>query len=126
MGALLAKWVVIAMAALAVFVQIAVWGATKIRTDGALLQSWQPYFGWAYGVLFALVQVAVCLWLAVPRGIVWLFRTWALSAVLLVLVWGLSGRSARLTVDDSLALVSGLGAMVLAAGLFDGKLVPGR
>jgi len=125
-GALLAKWVVIAMAALAVFVQIAVWGATKIHTDGALLQSWQPYFGWPYGILFALFQLVVCLWLAVPRGIVWLFRTWAISTVLLVLIWVLSGRSPRLTLDDSVALVSGLGAMVLAAGLFDGKLVPQR
>jgi hypothetical protein len=126
MAALLAKWVVIGMAALALFVQLAVWGATKIHTDGALLQSWQPYFGWPYGLAFAGFQIGICAWLSIARGIVWLFRTWAISAVLLVLVWGLSGRSARLTVDDSVALVSGLGAMVLAAGLFDGKLVPGR
>lgn len=124
MRALIARWVVIAMAALAVFVQIAVWGATKIRSDGALLESWQPYFGWPYGVLFALFQVGVCLWLAVPRGIAWLVRTWIAALVVLVLIWGMSGTSARLAFDDSVALVSGLGAMVLAVGLFDGRLVP--
>ena len=126
MGVVLARGVVAGMASLAVFVQLGVWGATKIRADGALLESWQPYFGWRYGVLFALFQLAVCLWLSVPRGIVWLFRTWTIGGVLLVLIWGLTGRSARLTFNDGVALISGLGAMVLAAGLFDGKLVPRR
>ena len=125
MQAWLARAVVISMAVLAVFVQLAVWGATKIRADGALLESWQPYFGWQYGVLFALFQIGMCVWLAVPRGIVWLLRTWVLSAVLLVLIWAISGRPSRVTVNDTVALVSGLGAMVLAAGLYDGKLVPG-
>jgi hypothetical protein len=125
MRAWFAWLVVVSMAAIAVFVQLAVWGATKIRGDGALLESWQPYFGRLYGVLFALLQVGVCLWLEVPRGVVWLVRTWALSAVLLVLIWGFGGRSGRLTANDTVALVSGLGALVLAVGLFDGKLVPG-
>jgi hypothetical protein len=126
MQAWLARAVVVSMAALAVFVQLAVWGATKIRADGALLESWQPYFGWPYGVLFALVQIGVCLWLAVPRGIVWLLRTWVLSAVVLVLIWAVNGRSSRVTVDDTVALVSGLSALVLAVGLYDGKLVSQR
>jgi hypothetical protein len=125
MGAWAARLVVTSMAALAVFVQLAVWGATKIRGDGALLESWQPYFGWLYGVVFALFQIGVCVWLGVPRGIVWLLRTWVLAGVLLILVWGLSGRSARLALDDGIALISGLGAMVLAVGLYDRRLTPG-
>jgi len=62
----------------------------------------------------------------VPRGIVWLLRTWVLSAVVLVIIWSLNGRSSRVTIDDTVALVSGLSAMVLAVGLYDGKLVPRR
>jgi hypothetical protein len=120
-------WVVVAsMAALAVFVQLAVWGATKIRSSGALLESWQPWFGWPYGVAFALAQVAVCIWLDVERGIVWLMRTWVLGAVLVGLAWAIAGRPHRVTADDTVALLSGLGAMVLAVGLWDGKLVPRR
>jgi len=68
----------------------------------------------------------VCLWLALPRGIVWLLRTWLVSALVLVLIWGLGGRSSKVTADAVVALVSGLGAMVLAVGLYDGKLVRRR
>ena len=85
------------MAALAVFVQLAVWGATKLRADGVLLESWQPYFGWRYGLLFAATQLAVCWWLTIDRGMVWLGRTWAISASLLVVVRLLGGRSVPLT-----------------------------
>jgi hypothetical protein len=44
----------------------------------------------------------------------------------LVIIWSLNGRSSRVTIDDTVALVSGLSAMVLAVGLYDGKLVPRR
>jgi hypothetical protein len=112
------------MAALAVFVQLAVWGATKIRADGALLESWQPYFGWEYGIAFGVVQLAVCGWLEIERGVTWLVRTWVVGGALLVAVWWLGGRSGPLTLDDGVALVSGLGALVLAAALYDGRLRP--
>jgi len=114
------------MAVLAVFVQLAVWGATKVRADGALLESWQPYFGWRYGLAFAAAQLALCRWLAIDRGIVWLVRTWAVAGALLLVAWWLGGRSGPLSFDASVALVSGLGALVLAVALYDGRLVPGR
>jgi hypothetical protein len=95
MQAVLARTVVFGMAVLSVFVQIGVWGATKIRAEGALFQSWQPYFGWRYGVAFAAVQIGICYWLAIERGIVWLVRTWAIGGGLLVLVWLLAGRAGR-------------------------------
>jgi len=120
----LARAVVGGMAALAVFVQLAVWGATKIRADGALLESWQPYFGWEYGIAFAAVQVVVCLWLHLGRGPVWLLRTWAIGGGLVVIIWWVAGGQSRVTIDDSVALVSGLGALVLATGIYDGRLVP--
>ena len=113
------------MAALAVFVQLAVWGATKVRADGALLESWQPYFGWRYGLAFAAAQLGLCRWLAIDRGIVWLARTWTVGGALLLVAWLLGGRSGPLSFDASVALVSGLGALILAVALYDGRLVPG-
>jgi hypothetical protein len=83
MQLVLARAVVAAMVGLAVFVQLAVWGATKIRA-GALLDSWQPYFGWPYGVAFAAAQLAVCSWLTVDRGAMWLVRTWLVGGALVV------------------------------------------
>ena len=121
----LERAVVASMAALAVFVQLAVWGATKIRSGGALLESWQPYFGWPYGLAFALAQIGVCRWLAIDRGSVWLVRTWAIGGALAVVASWASGRGAP-PADAAAALVSGLGAIVLAAALYDGRLVPGR
>jgi hypothetical protein len=56
---------------------------------------------------------------------VWLARTWVIGA-LLVVAWWLGGRSDPLADDDGVSLVSGLGAIVLAAALYDGTLVPGR
>jgi len=84
--ATLARVVVLGMAVLAVFVQIGVWGATKIRSDGALLDSWQPYFGWPYGLAFAAFQIGVCYWLRIDRGAVWFVRTRTIGGALLVLV----------------------------------------
>jgi hypothetical protein len=112
------------MVALAIVVQIGVWGATKLRSDGALLQSWQPYFGWPYGLAFATAQVALCLWLAIDRGLTWLVRTWAITGTALILLWLATGRPDRLTIDSGVALTAGLGALVLAAGLYEGHLAP--
>jgi hypothetical protein len=118
-----ARIVVVGMAVLAVFVQLAVWGATKLRSDGALLQSWQPWFGWQYGILLAGAQVAVVRWLRIGRGLVWIGAAW-LSGVAAALVgWAVGHRPG---VDSTIALASGLGALVLAAALYDGKLVPGE
>jgi hypothetical protein len=111
---------VLALAALAVFVQIVVWGATKIRTDGALLESWQPYFSWPYGIAFAGAQLGVCRWLRVARGPTWLVRTWLLTGVTLAAAAWLAGRHVR--VEELVPLVAGLGAVVLAAGLYEGRL----
>jgi hypothetical protein len=122
---MLARFVVVSMAVLAVFVQLAVWGATKIRADGALLESWQPYFGWPYGVGFAGGQLLVCRWLRIDRGAVWLLRTWAIGGALAVVAVWIGGRGWD-AVDSGVALISGLSALVLAAALYDGKLAPAR
>jgi hypothetical protein len=118
----LARLVVLGMVVLAIVVQIGVWGATKLRSNGALLQSWQPYFGWPYGVGFALAQVGLCLWLAIDRGIVWLVRTWVIVGLALVALWLITGRPDRLGLDSGVALTAGLSALVLAAGLYEGHL----
>lgn len=125
MQVVLARLVVASLALLAVFVQLAVWGATKIRADGALLQSWQPYFGWAYGLAFAVVQLGVCWWLRIDRGTVWLLRTWVIGGGLAVVATWIGGRGLE-AVDSGVALISGLGALVLAAALYDGRLAPAR
>ena len=113
------------MVVLAIVVQIGVWGATKLHSNGALLESWQPYFGWQYGLLFAAAQAGLCWWLAIDRGIVWLVRTWGITGGALLVWWMISGQSEQLTVDSGVALIAGMGALILAAGLHEGHLVPG-
>jgi hypothetical protein len=122
----LARWAIVAMAALAILVQIGVWGATKIQADGgALLQSWRPYFGWPYGLTFAGAQVALCRWVPIRHGTVWLLRTWAITGGVLLLLSIVIDTSGRLSVDNAAALVAGMGALVLAAGTHEGHLVAG-
>jgi hypothetical protein len=126
MPAALVRCIVLGMVVLAVVVQIGVWGATRMNTDnGALLESWRPYFGWPYGLLFAAVQAGLCWRLAIDRGIVWLVRTWGITGGALLVLWMVTGRSERLTVDSGFALTAGMGAVMLAAGLYEGHLVPG-
>lgn len=125
MPAALARCIVLGMVVLAIVVQIGVWGATKLRADdGALLESWRPYFGWPYGLLFAAVQAGLCWRLAIERGIVWLVRTWGITGGALLVLWMIAGKSERLTLDSGVALTAGMGALVLAAGLYEGHLVP--
>ena len=100
------------------------WGATKLHTDGALLESWRPYFGWPYGLLFASVQAGLCWRLAIDRGIVWLVGTWGITGGALLVLWFITGKS-ELTVDSGVALTAGMGALIVAAGLLEGHLVPG-
>lgn len=126
MPAALARCIVLGMVALAIVVQIGVWGATKLHTDGALLESWRPYFGWPYGLLFAALQAGFCWWLAIDRGIVWLARTWGITGGALLVLWMITGQTERLTVDSGVALTAGMGALVLAAGLYEGHLSPRR
>ena len=125
MEVVLARVVVVSMAVLAIVVQLAVWGATKIRADGALLQSWQPYFGWQYGLGFAGVQLLVCRWLRIERGGTWLVRTWVIGGALAIVAVLIGSRSWD-ALDSGVALVSGLGSLVLAAALYDGRLAPAR
>ena len=125
MLATIARHIVLGMAVLAVVVQIGVWGATKLYTDGGLLESWRPYFGWPYGLLFAAVQAGLCWRLAIDRGLVWLARTWGITGGALLVLWLIAGKSERLTVDNGVALTAGMGALVLAAGLHEGQLILG-
>lgn len=126
MTAALARWVVLGMVVLAIVVQIGVWGATKLNTDGgALLESWRPYFGWPYGVLFAAAQAGLCWWWAIDRGMVWLVRTWGVTGGALLVLWLITGQTERLTANSGIALTAGMGALILAAGLYEGDLVPG-
>jgi hypothetical protein len=120
---LTARLLVFSFAGLAIFVQLAVWGATKIRSEGALLESWQPYFGWEYGIAFACAQLGVCWWFGIDGGPRWLLCTWAIGGALAVLAWWIGGRDGPL-LDDGVALVAGLGAVVLAVGLYDNRLAP--
>jgi hypothetical protein len=64
--------------------------------------------------------------LAIDRGLVWLVRAWAITGGALVLLWLATGRPDRLTIDSGIALTAGLGALVLAAGLYEGHLAPQR
>jgi hypothetical protein len=122
----LARWTIVTMAGLAIVVQIGVWGATKIQSDGgALLESWRPYFGWPYGVALASAQAVLCWWTPIQRGLVWLLRTWVITGAAMLVLSNAVGPSSRLTVDSGVALIAGMGALVLAAGMQEGRLVVG-
>ena len=112
---------ILGLAALAVFVQLAVWGATKLRADGALLASWQPWFGWPYGLVFAAVQAALCRVLRLERGLAWLVVAWASTIPFCLIGWA-SGH--RPGIDAAVALSAGLGALALAVGVLDNRLAP--
>ena len=114
----LARTAVVAAAGLAVFVQLAVWGATKLRADGALLESWQRYFGWPYAVALALAEVLLVAHLRLVGALRWLVVAWAATIAVGLLGWATSRRP---DVDAWLALASGLGAVALAAGVLDGR-----
>jgi hypothetical protein len=59
----------------------------------------------------------------IRRGVVWLLRTWAITGGAVLLLAIVTDSSSRLTVDNGVALVAGLGALVLAAGMYEGHLV---
>src|SRR5476649_1921121 len=70
----------------AVFVQICVFGATKIHTQGALLETWQSYFGLPYACVFLALQIWFCWCRNHRRGLVHLGWLWAGAAVLYILL----------------------------------------
>lgn len=114
----LARTAVVAAAGLAVFVQLAVWGATNLRADGALLESWQRYFGWPYAVALALAEMLLVAQLRLVRAMRWLVLAWVSTIPFGLLGWATSRRP---DLDPWLALASGLGAVALAAGVLDGR-----
>jgi hypothetical protein len=102
--------IVAAMVALAIFVQIFVYGATKIRSHGALLEDLKPYFGAPFAIAFVGFQAwyyYACRPLRMRHLLVALFLVLALVAFGRRLPWG-----------ESLALAAGLCALVLAAGRY--------
>jgi hypothetical protein len=116
----MASRLVNAMFVLAVFVQIAVYGATKIRTEGALLESWQQWFGLPYAVIFLVLQIWYCLAFEHPRGLVHLRRTWIGAAVFYILLMVM--RPSQVDLGSFIVLVTGLSAMILWAGYHSGKI----
>ena len=71
------------------------------------------------------MQLGICWWLQIDRGPTWLVRTWVIGGALAVFASLIAGRGIG-AVGSGVALISGLGALVLAAALYDGKLAPGR
>jgi fucose 4-O-acetylase-like acetyltransferase len=113
-----------AMAALAVFVHIPVWGLTKIKSDhGSLLPELRPWFGWQYALAFLALQLAFCRRYRVRRGPKWILVTWLVVAAvagigsLLFTTW--------LPVAGWLAVCADMSALMLVAGLREGDLSSG-
>ncbi len=115
------SWLVNAMFVLAVFVQIAVYGATKIRTDGALLQSWQQWFGLPYAFLFLALQIWYCFAFDHRRGLARLRATWIGGAVFGMMLMFLPTRF-QLGFSSFIVLITGFGAVILWAGYHSGKI----
>ncbi len=110
-----------AMFVLAVFVQIAVYGATKIRMHGALLESWQRWFGLPYAFTFLALQIWYCLAFDHRRGLVHLRRTWIGGAIFYMILMVTPGRS-QLDLGSFIVLITGFGAAMLWAAYHSGTL----
>ena len=90
--------IVNAMFVLALFVQLAVHGMTHIRTDGALLEGYAPYFGVPYGVAFLAFQLWYCRSCDHRRGFAWIFLVWVGMAALMLVTF-LVNHSVNVTLD---------------------------
>jgi fucose 4-O-acetylase-like acetyltransferase len=110
-----------AMAALAVFVHIPVWGLTKINSDhGSLLPSLRPWFGWQYAIAFLALQLAFCLRYRVRRGPRWILITWLVVGA--VAAFGSLVFPTWLPAGGWLAICADMSALMLVAGLREGDL----
>lgn len=113
-------WLVNAMALLSVFVQLAVYGATKIRSHGALLSEWTPYFGAPYGLAFLALQIWYCLSCRHRRALIHIAVAWL--SVLAVSVWAHATGRHQFRFGEFTALASGLSALALWAGFHSGRI----
>lgn len=113
-------WLVNGMALLAVFVQLAVYGATKIRSHGALLGIWAPYFRVPYGIAFLVLQLCYCRSCRHPRGIRYILVTWAVRGAVFLVSAATKGR--RFYLGECTALSAGLSALVLWAAFHEGRM----
>lgn len=109
------------MFSLAVFVQIFVFGATKLHTQGALLESWQPYFGLPYACAFLALQIWFCRCRNHRRGLVHLAWLW-LGATALYIILRIVRTETAPSLVAYIALICGLGACLLWAGFHSGKI----
>src|SRR5271167_3004766 len=105
----------------AVFVQICVFGATKLHTQGALLESWEPYFGLPYACIFLALQIWFCLCRDHRRGLVHLSWLWTGAAVFYIIIRIMQSQTMP-SLTAYIALISGLGACLLWAGFHTGKI----
>ncbi len=115
------SWLVNAMFALALFVQLAVYGATKIWTYGALLESWQRWFGLPYAFTFLVLQISYCFAFERRRGFVYLRRTWMGGAIFYILLMWIPGQPQQ-NLGNFIAVLTGAGAIILWAGYQSGKI----
>jgi len=93
----------------------------KSGTHGALLESWQQWFGLPYAVIFLVLQIWYCLAFEHRRGLVHLRRTWIGGAVLYLILMMIQGQS-QVDLGRLIVLLTGLGAMILWAGYHSKKI----
>jgi hypothetical protein len=107
------------MCVLAVFVQLFVYGATKIRSRGALLDNLVPYFGTPYALGFLLLQLWYCHSCRRQRGYWFIAAVW-LACAALSLSTHVLGVGRPFQFGEWLALTTGLTALTLWAGYHSG------
>jgi hypothetical protein len=111
--------VVNGMCVLGIFVQLFVYGATKIRSNGALLDGLIPYFGTPYGLGFLFLQLLYCYYCRRYRGF-WFIGVVCLLSAALSLSTHLLGTGRPFQLGEWLALTAGISAVALCAGYHAG------
>lgn len=101
--------------ALAVAVQVLVWGAPSSRSGGALLARLRPDFGTAYAVVMLLVELGMCLVSGFAQVAVWVLGT---GAVLDLVFWVAHAAGLRFAVGAAAAMTAAFGSVGLNAGLW--------
>lgn len=108
--------VVLGVLALAVVVQVLVWGSAPASgSGGSLLPGLRPAFGTAYAAVLVAAEVALCLWFRLTDAAVTVLVT---GAAVDAVLWLAHVAGARFALGAGASMTAAFGAVALAASLW--------